>query len=138
MQASAPPPPLDRGFTLVEMALVILIMVALASTGLFFNNKIKDWQLGRNASEALRSVYSAQRGYLADNPTASLSSLTEEKLKPYLPSGLTAIPTVTSLTGETLTIDIKVSPPKVKNPGAGAGYYDPSSNTTDLLWDTGP
>jgi len=124
-----------HGFTLLEMSMVICVLIALMSTGFFFNNKIKDWNLGRTASETLRTVYSAQRMYLADNPTATLASLTSAKLIPYLPNGATAMPTVTSLTGQTLTIAVTVSPPKINN-GSG-GYYDPSSSTTDLLWDVG-
>ncbi|BCU78231.1 type II secretion system protein [Luteolibacter sp. LG18] len=124
------------GFTLLELTMVLCILMALTFTGLFFNNKIKDWQLGRTASETLRTVYSAQRMYLADNPTATLASLTNAKLIPYLPNAATTMPTVTSLTGANLTIAVTVSPPKINN-GSG-GYYDPSASTTDLLWDTGP
>ena len=92
--------------------------------------------LGRQASETLRQVYSAQKLYLADNPTASVSSLTGALLIPYLPNQATTMPTVTSLSGATLNIIVTVMPPVV-NDGTGQ-TYDPSGSSTDNLWDVGP
>jgi len=69
----------QRAFTLLEMTIVIMVMLALLTTGLFISKKTNEWQLGRQASETLRSVYAAQRMYLADNPTASVSDLTNAK-----------------------------------------------------------
>jgi len=125
-----------RGFTLLEMSVVIMVMMALLSTGLFISKKTDDWRLGRQASETLRLVYSAQRMYLADNPTASVSSLTGTLLIPYLPNQASTMPTVTSLTGATLNIIVTVMPPVIDN-GSG-GTYDPSGSSTDSLWDVGP
>lgn len=125
----------SRAFTLVEMSIVIMVLMALISTGLFVSKKTDEWRLGRQASESLRSVYSAQRMYLADNPTASVSSLTSALLIPYLPNQATSIPTVKSLVGTTLTIIITVMPPVV-NAGSGT-TYDPSGNSKDSLWDVG-
>ena len=124
-----------RAFTLLEMTIVILVLITLLSTGLFVSKKVDEWKLGRQAAESLRSVYSAQRMYLADNPTASVSSLTSALLIPYLPNQATSIPTVKSLVGTTLTIIITVMPPVV-NAGSGT-TYDPSGNSKDSLWDVG-
>ena len=68
-----------RAFTLLEMTIVLMVLIALLSTGLFISKKTNDWKLGRQASETQRLVYSAQRMYLADNPTASVSDLTNAK-----------------------------------------------------------
>lgn len=136
MKTHAIPALRARGFTLLEMSVVIMIMMALLSTGLFISRKTDDWRLGRQASETLRLVYSAQRMYLADNPTASVSSLTGALLIPYLPNQATTMPTVTSLTGATLNIIVTVMPPVIDN-GTG-GTYDPSGSSTDSLWDVGP
>jgi len=125
-----------RAFTLLEMTIVLMVLIALLSTGLFISKKTNDWKLGRQASETLRLVYSAQRMYLADNPTASVSGLTNAMLIPYLPNQATTMPTVTSLSNTTLTIIVNVMPPVVNN-GNGVAY-DPSSSTTDSLWDVGP
>lgn len=124
-----------RAFTLLEMTIVIMVLLALVRIGLFASTKMDEWKLGRTASEALRSVYSAQRMYLADNPTASVSSLTSTLLIPYLPNNAPAIPTVKSLTGTTLTVILNVSPPVI-NAGTGA-TYDPSGSNKDSLWDVG-
>ena len=124
-----------RAFTLLEMSIVILVLLALIGTGLFVSKQMDEWKLGRQASETLRSVYSAQRMYLADNPTASVGSLTPTLLIPYLPNQATSMPTVTSLTGTQLSILITVSPPVV-NAGSGV-TYDPSGSNTDSLWDVG-
>jgi len=124
-----------RAFTLVEMSLVLMVLMFLISTGLFVSRKTDEWKLGRTAGESLRTVYSAQRMYLADNPTASVSSLTATLLIPYLPNQATSIPTVKSLTGATLNIIVNVSPPVI-NSGDGT-TYDPSGSNQDSLWDIG-
>lgn len=124
-----------RAFTLLEMTIVIMVLLALLQIGLFTSSKLDQWKLGRAASESLRSVYSAQRMYLADNPTVSVSSLTAALLIPYLPNGATAMPTVTSLTGTTLGVIVNVSPPVI-NAGSGV-VYDPSGSNKDSLWDVG-
>ena len=129
-----------RAFTLLELTVVIMVLMALISTGLFISKKMDEWKLGRQASESLRSVYAAQRLYLADNPTASVSSLTGTLLIPYLPNQATALPTVKSLTGATLTIVLNDPsyPPYLKD--SSGARYDPSAspaNYTDSLWDVG-
>jgi hypothetical protein len=73
--------------------------------------------------------------YLADNPTASVASLTTALIIPYLPNNVTVMPTVTSLGGTSLSIIVTVSPPII-NSGNGVAY-DPSGSTTDSLWDLG-
>lgn len=129
---SAFPP---KGFTLLEMTIVILVMLALMGTGLFTYRKMDEWKLGRAASESLRSVYTAQRMFLADNPTFPLNSLTPALLIPYLPNNAPALPTVSSLTGTTLGITVTASPPVID--AGGGTVYDPSGSNTDSLWDVG-
>lgn len=128
-----------RGFTLLEMTIVIMMLMALISMGMFTSRKLDDWRLGRAASETLRTVYAAQRMYLADHPTAKLVTLTHADILPYMGhngSGtLTVMPTVKSLTGAELVINVTTSPPTID---AGSGtIYDPSGNLKDSLWDTG-
>lgn len=122
-------------FTLLEMSMVILVMLTLASGGLFVNRKMTSWRLGREAAETLRTVYSAQRMFLADNPTKTVTTIVASDLVPYLPSGATSVPTVKSLTGSTLSIIVNVTPPVV-NAGSGT-TYDPSGISNDSLWDVG-
>ena len=124
-----------RAFTLLEMTLVIMVLLGLIGIGMYSTTAIKTWRLGRQASESLRTVYTAQKLYLSDNPTASVTALTGALLIPYLPNKATAMPTVTSLTGTTLNIKVTVFPPVVDN-GAGVAY-DPSGSSTDSLWDVG-
>lgn len=125
----------QKAFTLLEMTIVIMMLLALVKVGLFSSRKMDEWKLGRTASETLRSVYSAQRMYLADNPTVSVSDLTSALILPYMPGNITVMPTVTSLVKTNLTILVNVSPPVI-NAGSGV-TYDPSGSNRDSLWDVG-
>jgi type II secretory pathway pseudopilin PulG len=127
-------PTSQKAFTLLEMTVVIMMILAMVKTGLYVSNKMNEWQLGRTASETLRTVYAAQRMYLADNPTASVSAITSTVIIPYLPNNATSMPTVKSLTGATLSILVSQSPPVVVS---GTSTYDPSGSSTDSLWDVG-
>lgn len=123
------------GLTLVEMTLVIFLLLTLAGGGLYLGGQLGDWRRGRNAAETLRTVNAAQRMFLSDNPAVLVSSITEEQIIPYLPKGMTALPTVTSLDDTELSINVAVSPPVVD---AGEGVaYDPSGSPNDGLWDIG-
>lgn len=128
-------PRFEIGFTLLEMTVVIMVMMTLLGTGLYVSKQWTNWQMARAASEELRSVYAAQRMFLADNPTATVSSISDSQIIPYLANRAVALPTVKSLTGTTLTIRVNVSPPNL-NDGSG-GIYDPSGKSTDSLWDVG-
>jgi type II secretory pathway pseudopilin PulG len=127
-------------FTLLEMTTVIVILLIFMRIGLYSSSKIDQWKLGREASETLRAVHSAQRMFLADNPTTDLASLTNTEVStrilPYLPPGnVTVMPTVRALTGANLAIRVNIFPPFIDN-GAGV-RYDPSGRTNDSLWDIG-
>ena len=122
-------------FTLIEMSLVIFLLIALMTTGLYFSTAISDWKLGRDASETLRSAYVAQRTYLADYPTTDISTLTRTLLLPYLPNRPASFPTIKTLDNRTLQIKVSVTPPIVDN-GDGTPY-DPSGKPKDSLWDVG-
>lgn len=126
---------ISKGFTLLEMTVVIMVMLALMGMGLFTFKKMDEWKLGRAASETLRSVYSAQRMYLADNPTVQVNTLTNAMLLPYMPGNITVMPTVPNLKGVSLGFIVNVSPPVINN-GSNAAY-DPSGSPRDSLWDVG-
>ncbi len=129
----------NRAFTLLEMTIVIMVLLALIKIGLFTSSKMDEWKLGRAASETLRSVYAAQRMLLADNPTMAPTAITSALILPYMANNggvpPVAMPTVKSLTGADLAILVNVSPPVI-NAGTGA-TYDPSNNNRDSLWDVG-
>lgn len=126
---------LQKAFTLTEMTIVIVVLLVLMRSGFFVYSKMNEWKLGRDAAESLRTVYTAQRLYLADNPTALVSSLTPALLIPYMPNDAVAIPTVKSLTGSNLSMIVNVYPPVI-NAGTGS-TYDPSGSNVDSLWDVG-
>jgi type II secretory pathway pseudopilin PulG len=135
MKTPLKPKSASRAFTLIEMTVVLMVLIALIGTGLFVSRKMDEWKLGRSASESLRQVYSAQRMFLSDNPTRLVGTLTATEVAPYLPGGGTTLPTVKSLTGANLGILVNVSPPII-NDGSGVSY-DPSGSTKDSLWDVG-
>lgn len=121
--------------TLLEMTIVMMVMLGLVGVGMYSSKGLGNWKLGRTAGETLRTVHTAQRMYLADNPTVLVANITAANVISYLPNSATTMPTVKSLTGATLTILVDQSPPVVNN-GSGV-RYDPSGSTTDSLWDVG-
>ena len=131
--------PQSRGFTLIEMSIVIFVLLAMMTSGFYVNNVVGEWKPGRDASETLRTAYVAQRTYLADNPTVPLTSLTPALLLPYLPNNPATFPTAKSLQSATLCARVNVSPPYMTNSSGGISgtRYDPSKTTTDSLWDVG-
>lgn len=135
MKTPCQPTTARRAFTLLEMTIVIMVLIALLSTGFFVNGKMDEWKLGRAASETLRQVHTAQRMFLADNPTRLVSDIVAADVIPYMPGNATALPTVKSLTGAQLGIAVNVSPPVI-NAGSGVPY-DPSGDNRDSLWDIG-
>jgi type II secretory pathway pseudopilin PulG len=132
-------------FTLLEMTVVIMVLLALIGMGLFSSNKYNEWKRGRTASETLRSVYAAQRLFLADNPTAVVANLVEANITPYLPNVANpppatlalALQPVTSLTGAALFFNINTVPPTLSLAAGGAPYEPNGSTPTDSLWDVG-
>ncbi len=126
---------LKSAATLIEITVVLLLILSLVGIGSFATVKISEWRLGREAGETLRTVYSAQRMFLADRPTTVVSSITAAELIPYLPGNMTAIPTVESLEGTQLSIIINTIPPVVD--AGGGAIYDPSGSNSDTLWDIG-
>ncbi|MCB1077227.1 MAG: type II secretion system protein [Verrucomicrobiae bacterium] len=103
--------------TLIEISLSIALMMTLASVVIYSVSGVGDWKKARDASIELRNVYIAQKSYLADHPTESVSSLTSGKLIPYLASGGTSIPTVEILDGSHLSIRFTVMPPVIDQGG---------------------
>jgi type II secretory pathway pseudopilin PulG len=135
MKTPHPPHQSPKAFTLLETTIVIMVLLALINIGFFASRKMDEWKFGRSASETLRMVYSAQRMYLADNPTVSVANLTSELILPYMTGNPTVMPTVTSLVKTELPIIVNVSPPVI-NAGSGVAY-DPSGSNSDSLWDVG-
>lgn len=121
--------------TLIEMSLVIMLILAMIGATMYFGGNIDSWRKGKEASEALREVYAAQRSFLADHPRRTLGSLTGAELIPYLPTRTAALPTPESLDGAALTVNVQVSPPTLQK-GDGTPY-DPSGSKEDSLWDVG-
>lgn len=122
---------IKSGFTLLEMTVVIVVILTLISVSAVGIRAYRDWQLGAEAGTKLRSVYTAQRTYLAEHPTEAVSTLTDAKVIPYLSNGSAALPTVEDLDGSTLTIKVDKAPPYLE------GDYDPSGSTSDGQWDVG-
>lgn len=123
-----------RGFSLVEITLVIGLMLTLAAITAYSVSSITSWRNGRDASEKLRSVYIAQKSYLADRPSKSYATFTEGELIPYLPGNPGALAPQKGNNNETLTYNVQVMPPVFKN---GSSTYDPSGSAQDALWDVG-
>ena len=124
-----------KGVTLIELTVVIAVLLSMIGTTMYFGGNMNAWKKGKEASESLRSVYAAQRGFLADNPRRTLASLAATELVPYLPNQSGAMPVIKSLDEVTLSIDVTKSPPICRAPDGTA--YDPSPSINDSLWDVG-
>ena len=135
MKNTSNPSPFRAGVTLIELTVVIFMILSIMGATMYFAGNIGSWNKGKEASAALREVYTAQRAYLADNPRKTVAALTGHDLIRYLPSGGSAFPSVEDLNGNTLSYDVTKSPP-VLTGGAG-GVYDPSGSVSDSLWDEG-
>ena len=123
-----------RGFTLLEISLVLALILGLSVMIGFGYNAVSAWKQGKSAGLSLQAVYAAQRAYMADNPTALISAVTSAQLTAYLPEGWSSLPVFVGLNGEGLTLKFSVMPPMLL---LGATPYDPSGKSTDSLWDVG-
>ena len=123
-----------RGLTLIEITMVIGIMLALASIITYSYSSLSEWRKARTAGEQLKSVYIAQKSFMADHPTASTSSISSSDLIPYLPGNPGSMPSAQSLNDEDLSINFTVMPPVFE---LGGSTYDPSDSSEDGLWDAG-
>jgi type II secretory pathway pseudopilin PulG len=121
-------------FTLVEICLVIGLIIALTSFIGLSVVTVRNWQAGKSASLSLQAVYSAQRSFMADHPTAQISTVTKSQLENYLPQGWAAMPVFSGIEGQTLTLDHTVMPPRILDGGV---VYDPSGKSDDGIWDLG-
>lgn len=123
-----------RGFTLLEISLVLGLILGLSVMISFGYNSVTGWRKGRDAGLSLQAVYAAQRAYMADNPTAEISVVTAAQLNAYLPQGWLSLPVFVGLNGEVLTLRYVIMPPVLLS---GSSLYDPSAKSTDGLWDVG-
>jgi type II secretory pathway pseudopilin PulG len=125
----------NLGLTLLEMTIVILVLLSLIGLAFMSGKGVDEWKLGRDASETLRQVHTAQRMFLADNPTKAVNTIEAADIVPYMPGNVTVLPTVKSLTGDApLSIKVDVSPPFIDD-GSGVAY-DPTG-AGDGVWDLG-
>lgn len=118
----------------MEITLVVGLILALAGIATYSINSMTEWKAGRESSEKLRSVYLAQKTYLADFPSKNSATFTAAELIPYLPGRPGVMPTAKSLEKQDLTLNFQVLPPVF---ALGATTYDPSGSTTDGAWDVG-
>jgi len=124
----------EKGLSLVEMSLVIALMLGLATMVTYSVSGILEWKTGRDATEKLRAVYVAQKSYLADRPSKTISTFTAAELIPYLPGNPGSMPTAKSTGDQSLTLNFTTMPPFFM---MGTDRYDPSGSNTDGLWDVG-
>jgi prepilin-type N-terminal cleavage/methylation domain-containing protein len=123
-----------RGFSLLEISLVIALLLVLSTFAGLTVTSVRNWQRGKDAALSLQAVFAAQRAYLADHPTANIALVSSAQLQDYLPQGWSSMPTFTGLNNEVITLDHTVMPPRLYADGS---VYDPSGKPNDGLWDTG-
>jgi prepilin-type N-terminal cleavage/methylation domain-containing protein len=124
----------SRAMTLIELSVTLALLLAFASVVAFSLGGLSSWKLGRRAAVELQAVYLAQKSYLADHPTESISTVSTAELLPYLPTSMSVMPQLEAMDGSMLTINHNVIPPTL---GSGGAPYDPSGEPYDGLWDVG-
>ena len=125
----------SRGLTLIEMTVVIVVLLGLASAFFASTGSLGDWQKAKDASSLLREVEVAQRDFLANNPQRAVNTLTPLEVADFLFGSPTVLPVPVDLDGNDLTIDVQVAPPVLLD--SGGSVYDPSGSPNDSLWDVG-
>ena len=76
---------LQKGFTLVELTLVITLMIALSAitmAGVGWMSRMAD---AKRAEGVLRAYQSARISWLVDNPTKAVEDVSLDMLTPYIP-----------------------------------------------------
>lgn len=123
------------GLTLIEITVVIVILITLIGLSVFAIGGYNNWQLAAEASQKLKMVYNAQRTYLSEHPTQSVSTVTAAQIIPYLSDKSDELPTVEGEDGSQYSIKVDVSPPVIVT--SSGAVYDPSGSPDDGLWDVG-
>ncbi|MGJ8676827.1 MAG: prepilin-type N-terminal cleavage/methylation domain-containing protein [Akkermansiaceae bacterium] len=122
-----------QGLTLIEMTVVILVILLLVGVSVPSVSAYRQWSIGTQASQSLREIYTAQRTYLAENPTKDVTTIVEGDIIPYLSNGATSLPIIKDVDGTALVVNLAISPPVI----IGTDGNDPSGSDTDGLWDLG-
>lgn len=91
-----------RGFTLVEITLVLGLVVGLSSLSIFGVTYFTSLAKASRAEAVLKQVENARISYLSDTPTASYTQLTPANLDPYIPGGWNFAVSVLSSNGYSL------------------------------------
>jgi prepilin-type N-terminal cleavage/methylation domain-containing protein len=136
---------LKKGFTLLELTVVLVVLLTLIGVGFSSFNGYNNWKKAAEAGTRLRAVYTAQVTYLSEHPTVEVENLAMTDIIPYLASGggflTSAIPDpvdlkeidifIVDLNEGKLQIKVDKSPPYI------TGDYDPSGDPDDGQWDVG-
>jgi len=136
---------LKKGFTVLEMTVVLAVLLTLMGLGFSSYRGYNNWKKGATAGTLLRAVHSAQLTYLSEHPTVLVKDIKMTDITPYLANGggflTSAIPNrddlkevdifVLDLDDNKLQIKVDKSPPYI------TGDYDKSGSTDDGLWDVG-
>jgi len=124
-----------RGMTLIEVVTVIGLLTLMSYVGFTSANRINYYKVSMQASAALKTVRQAQTAYLAYHPNLTYYDIPSNNTEflTYFQGGV--MPVLPVYDGAALTIDASVFPPVILKGGVA---YDPSTSTTDGVWDSGP
>ena len=129
-----------KGFTLIELTVVIVLILSIASISTFTVQSYVTWKEGIEAGAKLKEIHIAQKLYLADFPLETPSELADpvnkQKFLNYLDSFNKHLPIINAKKkdgGSELEINILVIPPTLL---LNNQEYDPTGKK-DNLWDAG-
>jgi type II secretory pathway pseudopilin PulG len=94
--------PYLRGYTLLELSLVLGMLVGLTAIGAFGLKYFTTVARSNRAEAILRQVENARLSYLVDNPVENHTTVTPDKISPYLPGGWDGAVQMLAINGYTL------------------------------------
>ncbi|MDE1169816.1 MAG: type II secretion system protein [Verrucomicrobium sp.] len=131
----------SSGFTLVELAIGIALIVAMSMAGLGIGRYYRQYQNGLQCGAALKTIRQAQLAYLSDHPTETYANITfgNSTFLTYLPNGGDGLSDFQSTScvyngNQHVYLNPNVYPPTASLSPGGAAL----STQTDGVWNSGP
>jgi len=113
--------PQTKGYTLLEITLVIGIVVGLSALAAVGLGAAQGVARASRAEAALRMVETARLSYLSDNPHVMRKDVSQDKLDKYIPGGFAAAADIVAENGYTI---ISIDQPRIQYRPTNPSSFD--------------